>query len=165
MNLRNHKAAIGSGLAPFIGIPVTGSPLTGTGLMETVRLGIDHLGISLIGRSFLGSSFRGISLSGVSHMGIGSLGIGHLGAVLLDQPMAHSRRPPTRGRATRAGRCALEGTGRSGRCGAGPWGALHASRLSWLFGPALTRTPSTHPLGTGTRSARGLPSTLGDHHA
>ena len=175
VNLRNHKARIKPGLAPFIGIPRSGSPMTEAGLrrnaltgmsfMGTSFLGISRLGIGFLGTVHLGTGHLGISLLGFGLSGASLSGIGILSAGLMDQPRAHRRRPPPRGRAARSGRCALAGGGRSGRSGAGPWGARQAAPSRSPSGTMLAPTPLTQPQSPGRRSACGFPSTTGDHHA
>ena len=154
VNLRNHKARIKPGLAPFIGIPRSGSPMTEAGLRRNALIGM-----SFLGRSFLGISLLGIGFLGIDHLGISLLGIGILGAGLMDQPRAHRRRPPPRGRAARSGRCALRG-----RSGAGPWGARQAAPSRSPSGTMLAPTPLTQPQSPRRRSACGFPSRTGDTH-
>lgn len=149
VNLRNHKARIKPGLAPFIGIPRSGSPMTEAGLRGNALIGMSFLGRSFLGISRLGIGFPGTVHLGIDHLGLSLMGIGLsgtslsgtslLGAGLMDQPRAHRRRPPPRGRAARSGRS--------------PSGTM------------LAPTPLTQPQSAGRRSACGFPSRTGDHHA
>ena len=170
VNLRNHKARIKPGLAPFIGIPRSGSPMTEAGLRGNALIGMSFLGRSFLGISRLGIGFPGTVHLGIDHLGLSLMGIGLsgtslsgtslLGADLMDQPRAHRRRPPPRGRAARSGRCALRG-----RSGAGPWGARQAAPSRSPSGTMLAPTPLTQPQSAGRRSACGFPSRTADHHA